>query len=421
MAKHDLIARQQAELVARNSYGRLLALLAARSGDIASSEDALSDALVQALVTWPEAGVPANPDGWVFAVARNRLRDRYRSAPVRTSVPLDDNDVAHDGALENVPDVDAIPDKRLALLFTCAHPAIDPAIRTPLMLQTVLGLDAERIAAAYALPAPAMSQRLVRAKKRIRNARIPFRVPDRSEMPARLPAVLEAIYGAYAIDWQQISGPSLLETLSGEALYLAELLAELLPEEPESLGLAALILLSLSRSAARTGPDGAPVALENQDTRLWDTAKIDRGERYLLRAHALGRIGRFQIEAAIQSVHCDSARTGTTDWHALRVLSDSLLRVAPTLGAEVSLAAVIAEMDGPPAGLSALDGIRTAGVERFQPAWATRAHLLAQTGRSAEAAVAYDKALSLTTDAPTRAWLAERAVEARRLSGSATG
>lgn len=412
MAEHDLTARRAAERVAREDHGRLLSLLAARTGDLSAAEDALSDAFVQALAAWPDSGVPTNPEGWIFTVARNRLRDRFRSAAERTSVPLDNENIAPEDAGET--DLDAIPDKRLALLFTCAHPAIDSAVRTPLMLQTVLGLDAARIAAAYAVPSASMAQRLVRAKRRIRDAHIPFRVPERSEMPGRLSAVLEAVYGAYAIDWQGISGTSVRESLAAEALYLAELLAELLPDEPETLGLAALLLLSLSRSPARVGAGGEWVPLDDQDTSLWDAAMIERGERYLRRAHGLGAIGRFQLEAAIQSVHCARAKTGGTDWRALRTLHEALLHIAPTLGAEVALVAVIGETDGPEAGLEALDALRTAGVERFQPAWATRAHLLAAASRFPEAANAYEKAISLTTDTQTRAWLAVRAEAARR-------
>jgi predicted RNA polymerase sigma factor len=399
VSPNDPVAR--AEQVARAAYGHLLALLAAPTGDIPTAEDALSDAFVQALTTWPVRGIPDNPEGWLLTVARNRLRDLYTSAARRTSAPWPDAEPA----VFDDQDLEAIPDKRLELLFVCAHPAIEAGIRTPLMLQTVLGFEAAQIATVFAVPAPAMAQRLVRAKRRIRDARIPFTVPTRQDMPARLPAVLEAIYGAYAIDWVLVPGEGVRDSLSAEALYLAATLAALLEDEPEAFGLAALIALSLSRAGARTA-DGAQVPLHEQDTALWDAGLIAQGEAWLRRAHSFGRIGRFQLEAAIQSAHSARALSGSTDWVTVRKLYDALVRLAPTLGARVSRAAAIAHTDGPAAGLEALDAITDAAVERFQPAWATRAHLLAEAGRSAEAADAYATAISLTTDPATRAYLA---------------
>jgi len=399
-------AAARAEQAARASYGRLLALLAASTGDIELAEDSLGDAFEQALRSWPEAGVPGNPEGWLLTVARNRQRDALRSAGQRAAEPLDDREPAAPAPVAEL-DPDAIPDRRLALLFVCAHPAIDPAVRTPLMLQAVLGFDARVIARAFALPEPTLAQRLVRAKRRIRDARIPFSVPDRGRMPSRLPHVLEAVYGAYAIDWQPVAGVRLVESFAAEALYLAVTLAELIPEEPEALGLAALLSLSMSRAAARA-PAERFIPLEEQDTALWDRRLIAQGERCLSRARALGGLGRFQLEAAIQSVHCARAASGTTDWSALRKLYSALVRLAPTLGAEVALAATIGRIDGPEAGLAALDALADPAARRFQPAWAARAHFLAEQKRVDEAERAYRKAISLTTEGPIRRYLEDR-------------
>ena len=405
--------RAAAGAAARTSYGRLLALLAARDGDIQRAEDALAEAFERALRHWPDDGVPHNPDGWLLTVARNRLRDLYRSTAHRTTAPAD---AGREPAVPpDEPDPDAIGDRRLELMFVCAHPAIEAGIRTPLMLQTVLGVDARDIAAAFAVPAPTMAQRLVRAKRRIRDARIPFRIPGRDEVPGRLPPVLEAVYGAYAIDWRG-AAPEVRGSLTGDALALALLLAHLLPE-PEVLGLAALLCFSVARADARE-VDGAFVPLDEQDVARWDAALIERGEALLRRALAgsdgrsAGPPGRFRLEAAVQSAHCARARTGRTDWPALLTLHRALLRVAPTLGGRVALAAVLARVEGPAAGLAELDQVAASdpASSRFQPLWATRAHLLAEAGAADAARAAYDKARSLTTDPALRAFLAGRAV-----------
>ena len=396
-----------AELVARESYGRLLALLASGSRDIPAAEDALADAFERALRAWPAGGIPTNPTGWIFTVARNRLRDRFRSADHRRADGgrgYGPRELVMDDSI----DLDAIGDKRLELMFVCAHPAIDPAVRAPLMLQTVLGFDATQIAKIFVVPAPAMAQRLVRAKRRIKDAGIAFVIPDRSLMPSRLPAVLEAVYGTYAIDWQLVAGVTARESAAGEALFLATLLADLLPGEPECLGLAALICFSMSRSRARLDADGMLVPLDAQDPREWDAQLIDRGEALLARAHAAGRstaaaFGRFQLEAAIQSVHAARRRSGQVDWDALRRLHEALAASAPSLGVLVSLAAVIGHTD-PSVGLNTLDELGER-IARFQPAWATRAALAAATGDVATATAAYAKAISLTTDGPSRRFL----------------
>jgi predicted RNA polymerase sigma factor len=391
--------------VTRDSYGRLLAVLAAPTRDIAAAEDALADALERALARWPDDGIPANPEGWILTVARNRLRDMWKSSAHRMTALLGEIDSAPTPLEDDTP---AIPDRRLELMLVCAHPAIAPNVRTPLMLQAVLGVEAAAIAEAFAVEPATMAQRLVRAKKRIRDAGIPFVLPERDDLGVRLPAVLEAVYGAYAIDWQLTPQGAPIESLSAEALHLALVLAELLPDEPEVLGLAALVCLSEARRPARRTANGGFIPLDEQDTSRWDTTLIARGESLLRRAHDLGLPGRFQYEAAIQSAHCARATWGRVDHHALQKLHRAVLHVAPSLGAAVASAAVDGEVDGPDAGLRALDAITDPAVERFQPAWATRAHLLAEAGRAADAAEAYRRAIELTADPGAADFLSRR-------------
>jgi RNA polymerase sigma-70 factor (ECF subfamily) len=393
LREDDVVVQDRVANVARDSYGRLLAVLAAPTRDIAAAEDALADALERALARWTDDGIPANPEGWLLTVARNRLRDVWKSPGYRMTESLDEIEYPST-SLEG--DGPAIPDRRLELMLVCAHPAIAPSIRTPLMLQSVLGVEAAAIATAFAVEPSTMAQRLVRAKKRIRDAGIPFVLPERDDLAERLPAVLEAVYGAYAIDGQLAPRGAPIESLSAEALHLALVLAELLPAEPEVLGLAALVCLSEARRPAKWTADGGFIPLDEQDTRLWDEVLMARGEALLRRAHGHRRPDRFQYEAAIQSVHCTTQ--GKVDVNALRKLHRALLRVAPSLGAAVASAAVDGEIDGPDAGLRALDAIGDPAVERFQPAWTTRAHLLAEAGRAAEAADAYRRAIELTAD-----------------------
>jgi predicted RNA polymerase sigma factor len=396
-----------AGLAARDSYGRLLALLSASTSDIASAEDALADAFERALRTWPAHGVPGNPDAWLLTVARNRLRDHWKSAQARRAVPLGDELEA--GVHVDDLDVDAIPDRRLELMLVCAHPAIERAAHTPLMLNTVLGFTAVQVGRAFAMPAPTMATRLVRAKKRIKAARIPFRIPDRNQLPGRMTAVLEAVYGAYVIDWATTGTQA--RQLPSEALHLAEVLTRLVPEDPEAHGLAALVQLSASRAPARLDADGRFIPLPDQDPALWDAQLIDRAHDHLRAAHARGKLGRFQLEAAIQAVHCARPRSGTTDWPTLLALHRLLHTIAPSLGSGVALAAATAEVEGPAAGLAALDAELHDAGERarcFQPARATRAHLLDQLGRTEEAVAAYDGAIDLTHDTAERQYLQGR-------------
>lgn len=406
MSRTDVQAR--AEDVARAAYGKLIAMLASRTGDIIAAEDALADAFVAALKTWPARGIPDNPEAWLLTVAKNRRIDQARR-DARLVITDEANDMADAQAIESE---DTQLDDRLKLLFVCAHPALDEGIRTPLMLQTVLGLEAEQIAKAFLVSPSAMAQRLVRAKKKIKSAGIPFVVPEAEAYPERMSAVLEAVYGAYSVDWLDGDGD-----LSHEAFFLSNILAELAPENPETLGLTALIGFVEARRDARLS-DGFLVPVPEQDVDLWDSQLIERSVSVLTQA-ALKRTpnaipGRFQLEAAIQSVHAARSVTGKTDWRALSQLYAGLMLAYPSIGGAVSRAAVVAEDAGPAEGLKMLDLIAYDGIETYQPFHAVRAHCLAKLGQSADAAEAYLNAISLCSDRPSELWLEKKISDLRK-------
>ena len=402
-------AASAAELAARASYGRLVAYLAVRSRDVAAAEDALGDALLAALRTWPVRGVPERPDAWLLAAARRRLIDAARHTRVTDAAGAELRATADS---DREPAV--LPDRRLELLFVCAHPAIDPAVRTPLMLQTVLGLDAARIASAFVVAPAAMGQRLVRAKAKIRDARIRFEVPSAEELPDRLDAVLEAIYAAYGSGWEDVAGADPRRRgLTDEAIWLGRLVCRLAPDEPESEGLLALMLHCEARRGSRRDAEGRYVPLDRQDSRLWSRAAIDEAEGILARAAQLGRPGRFQLEAAIQSVHARRAVTGNTDWEAIALLYEGVLRCAPTVGAHVGYAAALAEARGGATGLAVLDAIPAEAIASYQPYWALRAHLHSRLGQSDLASPAFARAIGLSEDPAIRAFLSAQSSRAR--------
>jgi RNA polymerase sigma-70 factor (ECF subfamily) len=385
----------------------LVAFLAARTRDVAGAQDALADALVAALATWPRDGVPNAPEAWLLTAARRRIIDSQRRERVREDGRATLELIAGGSAeaIKSRP----IPDERLKMLFVCAHPAIDPDMHTPLMLQAVLGLDAAAIGQAFLVSPAAMGQRLVRAKTKIREAGIAFEVPEARELPQRLDAVLDAIYGAYGNAWQDAAGvDARARGLADEAIWLARVLRACLPQEPEVRGLLALMLHCEARRPARRAADGAFVPLSEQDPRLWIASMIDEAEQELGEVAAKGRLGRFQLEAAIQSVHAERRRSGKTDWSAIAWFYERLVELSPTLGARVGHAAAVAEVSGPAAALSLLEGIEQKRIKAYQPYWAVRAHLLQRLRREEEARQAFDRAIGLEEDPAVRRFLIER-------------
>jgi predicted RNA polymerase sigma factor len=404
----DAEARRTAEAVARRSYGKLVAFLAARTGDVAAAEDALSDAFVSALADWPRKGCPSNPEAWLLTAARRKLidvvrRQRTAEAGAGQLQVLGDGMDAGAGAA-------GIPDHRLALMFACAHPAIEAGIRAPLILQVVLGLSAAPIASAFLMSPATMGQRLVRAKQKIRQAGIPFRIPEPEELPGRLQAVLDAIYAAFGEGWTDPGGTDLARRdLAEEAVFLGRLVAELLPEEPEALGLLALMLHAEARRHARRDPEGEFVPLAEQDPALWEWGMIEEAERLLLRASALGSLGRYQLEAAVQSAHVYRRRTGEANWQAVVQLYDALLALSDSPVVAINRALALAEVRDAAAALEAMpDAAADPRLADYQPYWAARAELLTRTSAHDEARQAYDIAIGLQRDPAARRFLQQR-------------
>ncbi len=395
-------AAAAAETAARRSYGRLLAWLAWQWRDVAAAEDALADAFAAALERWPVDGVPASPDAWLLTTARRRLlmaarRQRQADDPALTVLwPSED---------APAPETPALPDARLRLLFVCAHPAIDAAVHSALMLQTVLGLDAARIASAFLVKPEAMTKRLVRAKAKIRAAGLRFEEPEPQEWSERLASVLEAIYGAYTLHWGQADDAGSGQ-LAAEAVFLAELVAAHLPDEPEALGLVALLWHCEARRSAQ-GEVFQP--LHEQDPARWDHARIARADSALLRAATHRSAGPYQLEAAIQSAHVQGRLEGRVPWDGIARLYEQLLALAPTVGARIAHAVAVAHVaPDPRAGLRLLGAIEAERVASHQPWWAARAHLLSMAGDHGEAAAAYGRALALTVEPRLRAWIERR-------------
>jgi RNA polymerase sigma-70 factor (ECF subfamily) len=386
--------------VARESYGRLVALLAVRTRDIAAAEDALGDALAAALSTWPQAGLPDRPEAWLLTAARRRLLDAARAAGVRRAAAP--TLVLTSRAVEEVGEGDAIPDRRLALMFACTHPAIAASIQAPLMLQVVLGIDAARIATAFLASPAAMGQALSRAKAKLRDAGIPFSEPAPEERAARVGAVRDAAYAALALGHDDaLAGGA----LANEALWLVRVTAELLPEDAETQGLLALALHVEARRGARRAADGRYVPLDAQDPQRWNRAMILEAEQALYRAAPMRAPGRYQLEAAIQSAHAGRLFGHPAEPGMIALLYEALVAHAPSIGAQVGRAGALLAARGPEAALAALDGI--AGAEAYQPWWAMRAEILSRLGH-ADAGAAYARAIALAEDPSVRAFLRRR-------------
>lgn len=401
---------RKVEQVAQLSYGRLVAALAFRTGSIAAAEDAFSEALIRALEIWPEKGVPANPEGWLLRVSRNKAIDETRSA-ARVETYSTELRILMEQSQS------AETDHRLKLMFACAHPSIDRRLRAPLMLQTVLGLDARRIASVYLVSPGTLGQRLTRAKSKIETSGVPYEMPEgANEFDARLEDILASIYATYAIGLTGLgTGDSKAGNLAREALWLIGLLCALSPKSAEAHGLFALILFSESRRAARiSAQSGAFIPLNQQDPKLWDSEMIADAQQALRNAQQNLSLGRFKLEASIQAVHAARRVTGRTDWPALQLLYRGLVQVSPTIGALTSQAAVEAEVNGAECGLALLHMIDEGLRADYQPWHATHAHILARTDQTEEARAAFGIAIGLSNDPAERLYLEQQRSTLRR-------
>jgi predicted RNA polymerase sigma factor len=408
LCEGDEQARSTADAVARRSYGKLVAFLAARTRDVAGAEDALSEAFASALAHWPVNGCPSNPEAWLLTAARRNMIDAVRRKRSR-GVATDQFQLLTQG-LDSAAALADIPDHRLALMFACAHPAIEAGIRAPLMLQVVLGLNAKAIGSAFLMSPAAMGKRLVRAKDKIRQAGIPFAIPERSEMSERIGTVLDAIYAAFSQGWTNPGGYDVSQgDLTREAMFLARVASELLPAEPEALGLLALMLYAEARRLTRRSAEGEYISLAEQDPAQWDAEMINEAEALLRKASTLGSIGRYQLEGALQSAHVHRCRTGDANWAAVVELYEALWVVTSSPVVAINRALAVAELHGPQAGLEAMQVVATdARVAEYQPYWAARAELLVKADRRAEARHDYEMAIGLERDIAVRRFLERR-------------